>query len=207
MKFLLLTAILASTTLPAFAQEPPEFFRDANNAVYVMNTTPSFPLTIIYDNVHLQRRLRVNNCGIAVFRRTTAFLTHIGTSSTDLTPVTNLPTQLLPRCIDGQLEEPRTTHFLTPDQDVVLVGQAPNQTIIYYVSERERTVQANACGFARYPSATAYSHVPGRLMHLIPGDQGYEFSSLPLMEAPLCRSGQLFFPDSWPSIPATWLNY
>lgn len=66
----------------------------------------------------------------------------------------SLPTQLLPRCVDGNLEEARMDHFKTGAGEVVLV-KTPNTVYeATYTGGRTASVTVNACGFAQINSTS-----------------------------------------------------
>ncbi len=70
---------------------------------------------------------------------------------------TALPTQLLPRCVNSNLEEARAGNFKTGAGEVVVV-KTPNTVYeAVYAGGRERRVTANTCGFAAINSTSTIS--------------------------------------------------
>jgi hypothetical protein len=195
-----LTAIsVVSAAAPGFAQSIPSgLFRDSNNHVYLMNQTPSAPVTLTYTDAVRTRNLTASACGTVTISGTTtnpipATFT-VGGTAID---VAALPTQLLPRCTNGALEEARTANFKTAAGQVVLVGQSPNAAVqMSYSSPRDRAARANACGFVRWSSTASAPQLPTTNVRFGNGSVT-AIGSLPTMTPPYCRTGNLYVPASW----------
>jgi len=165
--------------------------------VIVANRTPGERLSISYPGATITRRVTANACGLVVLRD--------GASSSlaDLVSVDGaminqaaLPTQLLPRCVNGNLEEPRTSNFKTGAGEVVIV-KTPNTVYeAAYGGGRERSVTANACGFAAINESSTYPWASNPTIMV--GGTTYNVATLPTANPePLCRSGQLYMPAGW----------
>jgi hypothetical protein len=195
-----LTAIsVVSAAAPAFSQSIPSgLFRDSNNHVYLMNQTASAPATLVYTDATRTRNLTASACGTVTISGTTtnpipANFT-VGGTAID---VAALPTQLLPRCTNGALEEARPANFKTAAGQVVLVGQSPNTAVqMTYSAPRDRAARANACGFVRWSSTASAPHTTSTNVRFGNGTVT-TIGSLPTMIPPYCRSGNLYVPASW----------
>lgn len=106
----------------------------------------------------------------------------------------SLPTQLLPKCVNGQFEESRAADFKTSTGQIVVVGLTPNQSVTVGIpTPTTRKVTINDCGFGALKNASGSIIVNG---------QNYTVSSLPdAGVAPVCR---ITNGVSAGYIPATW---
>jgi hypothetical protein len=167
--------------------------------VIVANRAPGENLTVLYPGATTSRRVTANACGLVVLRDSTS------NSLSDLVSVdggtinqATLPTQLLPRCVDGNLEEARSANFKTGAGEVVVV-KTPNTVYeAIYSGGRERRVTANACGFAAISSNSTFDWGNATNQTFSVGGTNYNVNTLPSSSLePLCRSGQLYVPASW----------
>ncbi|MBD1877013.1 hypothetical protein H6F75_26360 [Nodosilinea sp. FACHB-131] len=165
--------------------------------VIVANRTPGERLTISYPGATSTRRVTANACGLVVLRDG-ASSSLADLVSVDGAPINQaaLPTQLLPRCVNGNLEEPRAANFKTGAGEVVIV-KTPNTVYeAAYGGGRDRNVTANACGFAAISESSAYPWASNPT--IVIGGTTYTVATLPTANPePLCRSGQLYTPASW----------
>lgn len=166
--------------------------------VIVANRTPGERLTVNYPGATTARRVTANECGLVVLRdSSTNALANLQTVDGATIDQATLPTQLLPRCVDGVLEEARTVNFKTGTGDVVIV-KTPNT--IYeaiYGGGRDRSITANACGFAAINESTAYPWAANP--SIVIGGTTHTIATLPeATPEPLCRTGQLYLPATWP---------
>lgn len=117
------------------------------------------------------------------------------TVGTKTITIANLPTQLLPKCVNGQFEESRTADFKTSTGQIVVVGLTPNQSVTVGVpTSTVRKVTINGCGFGTLKNASGTLTING---------QKYTVSSLPNAgAAPVCRTtngvSTGYTPSSWP---------
>jgi hypothetical protein len=107
----------------------------------------------------------------------------------------NLPTQLLPKCVNGQFEDARTADFKTSTGQIVAVGLTPNQSVTVGIpTSTTRKMTINGCGFGTLKNATGTLAING---------QNYTVSSLPDAGAPpTCRTtngvSTGYVPAAWP---------
>lgn len=123
---------LLVSTLPAMAQtyNGNTIYKitrtNGSPAVVVANKTPGDRVEVTYPNATQSRRVTANSCGLIVLRNTsTRPLTNLVSVYGAAVDQAALPQQLLPRCVDGSLEEARTQDFKTGAGEVVLV-KTPN---------------------------------------------------------------------------------
>lgn len=168
--------------------------------VIVANRTPGERLTMTYPNATSSRRVTANACGLVVLRDSPS------NALTDLVSVDSmaldqgtLPTQLLPRCVDGNLEEARASNFKTGAGEVVVV-KTPNTVYeAVYSGGRTRNVTANACGFIAISGTSTIPWEDAANQSFEIGGTSYDINTLPqATPEPLCRNGQLYNPAGWP---------
>lgn len=166
----------------------------------VANRTPGARLEIIFPNARSTARVTANACGLVVLRdsATRPIGTLVSVDGAAINQST-LPTQLLPRCVNGALEEARNTNFVTGAGEVVIV-KSPNTVYeAVFAGGRNRSVTVNACGFAVINSSSAmqWNDMANRAFSI--SGTSYNFDALPsTLYEPLCRSGQLYIPNVWP---------
>jgi hypothetical protein len=166
--------------------------------VIVANRSPGERITVSYPAATTTARVTANACGLVVLRdSSTRPLTNLLTVDGVTIDQATLPTQLLPRCVNGNLEEARTANFKTGAGEVVVV-KTPNT--VYeadYGGGRDRNVTANACGFASVAESSSYPWASNPT--IVIGGTTYTLATLPeATPEPLCRSGQLYMPAGWP---------
>jgi len=168
--------------------------------VIVANRSPGERITITYPGATSTRRVTANACGLIVLRDSSssslAALVSVDGAAIDQA---SLPTQLLPRCVNGNLEEPRTANFKTGAGEVVIV-ETPNTVYeAVFAGGRERSVTANACGFAAVSSTSAIAWEDPANQNFSIAGTSYTLAALPeASPEPLCRNGQLYTPAGWP---------
>jgi hypothetical protein len=199
-------AAIATVSLFAIAAPVmaiPTSFKDTAGNIYVMGQTPSAPVEMTYLGQLTSRNLTANGCGLAIMRPSSSnptppSFTYNGSTIT----VGSLPTQLLPGCTNGVLQEARSANFKTSSGEVVLVGAAANaQVQISVPRDRVRRSTSNACGFVRFATSQSYQHGTGTNVTLSGVFSNTAFSSIQTEEAPLCRTvngvGRLYVPAAW----------
>jgi hypothetical protein len=143
---LMALAVLAALTAPA-AGTTGRIYREPNGAVTVYDLAPGSRVRFGTDTAPT-RRYTANSCGVVRVRRNEVIqLEGLGT----LIDPSALPTQLLPRCRNGVLEEARSGPFKTRDGDIILPNLMPNTRYQVAFPSRFRlfTRRVNACGFLR----------------------------------------------------------
>jgi hypothetical protein len=138
----------------------------------------------------------VGSCGeVKVSLGTTLTPPATLTVGTKTITIANLPTQLLPKCVNGQFEEARTADFKTSTGQIVVVGLTPSQSVTVGIpTATTRKVTINGCGFGTLKNATGTLAING---------QNYTVSSLPdAGAAPTCRNtngvSTGYVPAAWP---------
>ena len=168
--------------------------------VIVANRSPGEQLTVTYPGATTSRRVTSNACGLAVLRDSTtnpvANLVSVNGVPIDQAA---LPTQLLPRCLNGTLEEARTANFKTGTGEVVIVATPNTVYESVFAGGRTRNVTANACGFAAISGTSTIPWEDTANQTFSIGGTTYTLGSLPQANPePLCRSSQLYMPAGWP---------
>ncbi|HEY9661274.1 MAG TPA: hypothetical protein V6C65_22700 [Allocoleopsis sp.] len=188
-------AIVLSSVLPAIAA--PTIFRDSDNNVYVMGLQPQTRINLTYNEMMRGRDYQASPCGLITLRNTSTNPIS-GTISVGGTNVdtTTLPTQLLPACDNGTLQEARTANFKTTSGDVIIVGRtAGSYVTIQTPQDRDRSGTTNACGFVRFSNSTSYQHAAATNVTF--GSTTSDIGQLTEKDAPLCSRGSLYVPASW----------
>lgn len=95
------------------------------------------------------RNLTPNACGLTIVKPSSSggVILQLAFPSSSSISVASLPLQSLPVCSSGQLSEPRTANFKTPEGSVVLVGQSAGS--VRLIEDITKSVKSNACGNAR----------------------------------------------------------
>jgi hypothetical protein len=168
--------------------------------VIVANRTPGDRVEVTFPNAKTSARVTANGCGLVVLRdsatRPVSSLLSVDGAAIDHA---SLPTQLLPRCVNGALEEARTVNFRTGAGEVVVV-KTPNTVYeAVFTGGRSRSVTANACGYAVINGTAAAPWSDAANKDFSIGGTAYNIDTLTTASLePLCRSGQLYVPDAWP---------
>lgn len=168
--------------------------------VIVANRNPGERLTVTYPGATTSRRVTANGCGLVVLRdSTTNPVANLVSVDGMVIDQAALPTQLIPRCVNGSLEEARTANFKTGAGEVVIV-KTPNTVYeTVFTGGRTRNVTANACGFAAISGTSSIPWEDTANQTFSIGGTTYNLGSLPLANPePLCRTGQLYNPAGWP---------
>lgn len=168
-------------------------------AVIIANRSAGEKVSVTFPNATATRRVTANACGLVVLRdSSTAPIANLVSVDGAAITQASLPTQLLPRCVNGNLEEARTANFKTGAGEVVIV-ETPNTVYeAVYSGGRSRDVTANACGFAQINSSDSLDLTSTQYGTFSIGGTSYSLASLPQANPePLCRSGQLYVPSSW----------
>jgi hypothetical protein len=207
------TKLLALACLLAGAAAVPAVAQTFNgNAIYkvtrsngtpsiiVANRSPGERVTVTFPNALKSRRVTANACGLITLRDTSSNpLANLQSVDGETIDQSALPTQLLPRCVDGTLEEARAAHFKTGAGEVVLV-KTPN-TVYPAVYSGGKTANAtvNACGFAQMNTTSSRDLTTAEYSDFEVDGTAYSISTLPeASPEPLCRSGNLYLPNAWP---------
>jgi hypothetical protein len=168
--------------------------------VIVANRTAGERIVVTYPNATASRRVTANACGLVVLRDSASnSLSNLVSVDGENIDQSSLPTQLLPRCVDGNLEEARATHFKTGAGEVILV-KTPNTVYpAVYSGGRNRNVTVNACGFAAINGTSSIPWEDTANQDFEIGGTAYNINTLPeASPEPLCRSGNLYTPATWP---------
>jgi hypothetical protein len=173
---------------------------NGTTSIVVAGQTAGQRIAINYANATRTRRVTANACGLITLRDTSSNpLSSLVSVDGETIDQGALPQQLLPRCVNGTLEEARTAHFRTGAGEVVLV-KTPNTVYqAVYSGGRTRNTTVNACGFAQANSTSTYQHDQPEYASFEINGTTYDFASIPeATPAPLCRTGTLYIPADWP---------
>lgn len=171
---------------------------DGSPQIIIANRTAGERLSVTFPGAESTYNVTANGCGLIVLRDSTtrqlADLVSVDGAAIDQA---SLPTQLLPRCVNGTLEEARSANFKTGAGEVVIV-KSPNTVYkAVYAGGRDRSVTANACGFATIRSTSTLDITA--FPNFTIGSTSYNLTTLADAGVePLCRSGALYIPSAWP---------
>ena len=168
-------------------------------AVVIANRTAGERISVNFTGATTTRRVTANACGLIVLRDSSSrALSDLASVDGTAIDQATLPTQLLPRCVDGSLEEARTADFKTGAGEVVIV-KTPNTVYeAVYNGGRTRNVTINACGFGLVTSTSTYDLTRPELDSFEVMGTSYAVSTLPSAGLePLCRTGSLYVPAAW----------
>ncbi|MGI0494303.1 hypothetical protein ACN4EG_21155 [Alkalinema pantanalense CENA528] len=152
-------------------------------------------VTIAITDAPKTKSLSVNACGVAIWRNSsTAAVPDSFTVNGSTINKASLPSALLPKCLaTGQLEESRSSNFITPDGAVVLVGLTPSSSVkADYLAAVNKVVKTNACGFGKLSNSTTKPFTASQTFDL--GSGPVSFSSIPTAPAWLCRDNITYKP-------------
>lgn len=170
--------------------------RNGQAIVYIGEQTPGADVPVTFIGADRTRRVSANACGLIILRSSpTAPLS--GLKSVDGMTINQatLPTRLIPRCLNGTLEEPRTADFKTATGDVVIVKTPNTSYNAIYTADVTRTLRANVCGFATL-RGSATAPLMGTTQIRVGMDTPTTIGAIPTaMNEPICRNGTLFTPE------------
>lgn len=159
---------------------------DANTVTVVFEGTAAAPFAANLWTLTTATKV-ANPCGLVIFS------TLDNPSQQLFIPATNqsinysaLPIQTLPTCSTGNLSEPRTSNFKTPDGKTVLVGQTGSVTA-QYLLRRKRSGSFNACGF-KTSTIKNYAAAGADSIQIDFNNQSQSIGDLnPIDSLPICR--------------------
>ncbi len=173
--------------------------KDGKPTVYIGSRTANAEVTLYLSGVQRSRNVTANDCGLIVIKNSDAAplssLQSVGGQAVNLA---TLPTQLLPRCTNGVLEEARTANFKTGGGDLVVVATARASLPAVYKGDATRKVKANACGFVVL-RGTSTQPIEGLTFRLEsnPDATNHQVATLSTApQDPICRQGILYTPDT-----------
>jgi hypothetical protein len=170
--------------------------RNGQFTVYIGEQTPNADVPVTLIGADRTRRVAANGCGLITLRDSdTAPLSGLKSVDGSTINIATLPTRLIPRCVDGVLEEPRTADFKTGAGDVVIVKTPNTSYEAIFTADATRNVRANACGFATFRGSTTAPLLNTTLVKIGTGANTTIGAITTTMNEPLCRSGVLFTPE------------
>ncbi len=199
---LVLTSVPAAIAGNINFPSTPEAYKTPDNSLIIAGLQPTQEILLNYPGTPRQGSARANACG-AVQVRGAEGVPLVGTIKVDGVSIdtTSLNTQLLPPCVNGQFQEPRTTNFKTFDGSIVVVGKTPNGFFAIETSEDAQCwVRANDCGFVVVKPNNRFTHGATTQITSTSINSGLPVTlgTMPSKpDAPLCRSGKAFWPVSW----------
>jgi hypothetical protein len=229
-----LLAMSSLSALPASAQmySGSNTFKTINPTtnqpiVFVGEQSPGGEVSVTFVGADRTRRVSANACGLITLKDTTsAPLAGLKTVDGAVVNQATLPVRLIPRCVNGVLEEPRTADFKTGLGDVVLVKtpntsyeavleeprtadfktglgdvvlvKTPNTSYeAVYTADVVRKVRANACGFASVRGSAASPLLETTSIKIGNGTTTTINAIATAPSEPVCRNGVLYTPTSW----------
>lgn len=135
--------------------------KDAAGALYIDDLTPNSRSIVEFPSAQKTINSNADACGRITIRNSASTpLTGVDEIKLDGTSVNtaSLPTDTLPRCLNGVAEVNQTANFKTPDGSFVIVGQSPlsQHAIAFPGVALSRQVNANTCGFIRLTTSAQY---------------------------------------------------
>jgi hypothetical protein len=170
--------------------------RNGQPTVYIGEKAANSDVPVTFLGAERSRRVAANGCGLITLRDSdTAPLSGLKSVDGNTINIATLPTRLIPRCVDGALEEARTADFKTGTGDVVIVKTPNTSYEAIFTADTPRNVRANACGFATFRGSTA-SPLLGTTQVKIGTGSTTTIAAIPTTaNEPLCRNGVLFTPE------------
>jgi hypothetical protein len=200
-----LLAMSSLSALPASAQmySGSNTFKTINPTtnqpiVFVGEQSPGGEVSVTFVGADRTRRVSANACGLITLKDTTsAPLAGLKTVDGAVVNQATLPVRLIPRCVNGVLEEPRTADFKTGLGDVVLVKTPNTSYEAVYTADVVRKVRANACGFASVRGSAASPLLETTSIKIGNGTTTTINAIATAPSEPVCRNGVLYTPTSW----------
>lgn len=196
---------LALSTIPAFMSGASaqmvsgnstfKVERNGQPTVYIGEKAPNSDVPVTFVGADRTRRVAANGCGLITLRDSdTAPLSGLKSVDGDTINIATLPIRLIPRCVDGVLEEARTANFKTGTGDVVIVKTPNTSYEAIFTADTVRSVRVNACGFASLRGSSTAPFL-GTTQVKIGTGATTTIGAIPVTDnEPLCRSGVLFTP-------------
>lgn len=189
-------ALLITTADPAQASQQGRIYKDQSGAVFIYGLQPGETIETGKDFAPA-RFITSNACGLLIIKPSKTQAVGRIRVEGQMIDSSNLPTQLLPTCKDGQLVEVRSQPFKTGAGDVV-IPLSPNRRYQISMLDRRqlRAIKVNSCGFLRIPN-DALGDKP-----LLPTTSGtvarFAIADLPTGEQILCQRRQFYTPAGFP---------
>lgn len=204
-KIAALTGLVLST-LPAFVSAASaqtyngnstfKVERNGQTTVYIGEQAPNADVPVTLIGADRTRRVSANACGLITLRdSSTAPLSGLKSVDGSTINIATLPTRLIPRCVNGVLEEARTADFKTGAGDVVIVKTPNTSYEAIFTADATRNVRANACGFATFRGSTTAPLLNTTQVRIGAGADTTIGAITSAMNEPLCRTGVLFVPE------------
>jgi hypothetical protein len=181
--------------LPAFAQLAQYApFKDTEGNVYLAPGSANAEVAVTFGSVEKQKDVKADACGVV---RLTPSSTIPLSSSFKVDGVTvdptTLSTDLLPKCVNGTLEQARPNNFKTADGKIYIVGKtAGSYYKLAYNASVIRKVKSNACGIARMGSS-ASTPLTAATVFTVNGTD-YTYGNLPTAVPWRCTGGVTYMP-------------
>jgi hypothetical protein len=191
-----------SMVAPAFAAPMPGTYRDGDGTIFMVGLSQNQEVLLTYPGTPKTASGRASSCG-AVTVKGSGGVPVTGTIKVDNVSIdtTTLSQQILPPCVNGAFQEPRPSNFKTYDGSIVVVNKTPNSFYAIETSENAtRRIRANACGIAVAKPNSKFAHAPTNQVQ-IGTNAVITVSDLTQKGAPICRSGEAYYPESW--VPAS----
>ena len=204
---LAILAVSSLSALPASAQtfSGSPVFKSINPTtsqptVFVGGQLPNAEISVTFLGADRTRRVTANGCGLITLKDSTSSPI-AGLKSVDGMTINQatLPVRLIPKCVNGVLEEPRTADFKTGTGDVVIVKTPNTSYSTIYMADTIKKVRANACGFAYLRGTTASPLMDSTSIQIGASAPTTISAIMTAPSEPLCRNGILYTPGgtSW----------
>lgn len=132
-------------------------FKDAEGNVYLAPGSANAEVAVTFGSVEKQKDVKADACGTVHLTPSTAIplSTAFKVDGVTVNPAT-LSSDILPKCVNGSLEQPRVSNFKTADGKIHIVGKtAGSYYKLAYNAAVIRKVKSNACGIARMGSSAS----------------------------------------------------
>lgn len=193
---------LVGSVAPAFAAPQQGTFRDGDGTIFMVGLSQNQEVLLSYPGTPKTASGRASACG-AVTVKGSGGIPVTGIIKVDNVSIdtSTLSQQILPPCVNGSFQEPRTSNFKTYDGSIVVVGKTPNSFYAIETAENgTRRIRANACGIAYAKPNSKFSHALTSDIQ-INGGAIQKISDYMQKGSPICRSGEAYYPESW--VPAS----
>lgn len=115
----------------------------------IISGAPNSSVEIYVEGFPFERNLVADACGLIKLKAGGQIEVLNGASVNNLSflSINQLPLQLLPRCVNGQLQESRSQPFKTPENEMIFPGFQPGQAYpAILLGHREFSIKLNSCG-------------------------------------------------------------
>lgn len=178
-----------ANALPLF----PDVYKDMTGNIYASGTTPSLATEFVFSGITQTKSVVSNSCGAISLKGSASSplpssLTIFGTEFR----ISELSTQLKPKCTTGSWDVRPSANFKTASGEVVFIGLPPNAAIpVNFSGTVVKRPNANECGIAKLSKAGSFT--PSGAFTITGINMSYTVDRLVVNETPdICKNGVLY---------------